>query len=76
MLYIGVDIGGTFTDLVVMDESGAVVSDKAPTTPGQLEQGVFDALTVIAGDRRRDARGAARAGRRASVMARPRRRTP
>jgi N-methylhydantoinase A len=51
MLYIGVDIGGTFTDLVVMDESGTVVTDKAPTTPGQLEQGVFDALSLVAADR-------------------------
>jgi N-methylhydantoinase A len=45
-LYVGVDIGGTFTDLVVMDGDGSVATAKAPTTPGELEQGVIDALTV------------------------------
>jgi N-methylhydantoinase A len=48
MLFVGVDIGGTFTDLVVMDEDGSVVTDKALTTPHALEEGVFDALTLVA----------------------------
>jgi len=48
MLYVGVDIGGTFTDVVVMDEDGAVVSNKALTTPGALEEGVFSALQLMA----------------------------
>ena len=30
---IGVDIGGTFTDLVVSDETGRVLAFKAPSTP-------------------------------------------
>ena len=47
-LYIGVDIGGTFTDLVLMDREGTVGTSKAPTTPGRLEQGVLDALQVHA----------------------------
>ena len=47
-LYIGVDIGGTFTDLVLMDREGTVGTSKAPTTPGRLEQGVLDALEVHA----------------------------
>lgn len=47
-LYIGVDIGGTFTDLVLMDRDGVVATSKAPTTPGRLEQGVLDALKVHA----------------------------
>jgi N-methylhydantoinase A len=47
-LYVGVDIGGTFTDLVVMDQTGSVATAKAPTTPGNLEQGVLDALEVHA----------------------------
>ena len=51
MLYVGVDIGGTFTDLVVMDEEGAVVTNKALTTPHALEEGVLDALALVAGDR-------------------------
>src|ERR687887_1181387 len=51
MLYVGVDIGGTFTDLVVMDEQGRVATGKASTTPGELEKGVFDALELFAAQR-------------------------
>ncbi len=50
-LYVGVDTGGTFTDLVVMDESGHVMTNKAPTTPDALENGVFAALELVAADR-------------------------
>jgi N-methylhydantoinase A len=50
-LYVGLDVGGTFTDLVVMDDSGRVWSNKAPTTPGHLEQGVQDALELFARER-------------------------
>lgn len=50
-LYVGVDTGGTFTDVVVMDGSGRVVTNKAPTTPHALEEGVFAALTLIADER-------------------------
>ncbi|WP_435594724.1 hydantoinase/oxoprolinase family protein [Tsukamurella tyrosinosolvens] len=50
-LYVGVDTGGTFTDVVVMDEAGAVLTNKAPTTPEALEDGVFAALTLIADER-------------------------
>lgn len=45
---MGVDIGGTFTDLVVMHADGRVESDKAPTTPGRLQEGVLDVLTRYA----------------------------
>lgn len=48
---IGVDIGGTFTDCVVVDEAGGRTSAKALTTPARLEQGVFDALEVAARQR-------------------------
>jgi N-methylhydantoinase A len=45
---IGVDIGGTFTDLVCRDEhSGDAWVAKAPTTPGELEAGVVAALASI-----------------------------
>ncbi len=47
-LYIGVDTGGTFTDIVVMDADGAVYATKAPTTADSLDVGVFDALTLVA----------------------------
>jgi N-methylhydantoinase A len=39
------DIGGTFTDLVVLDEiSGRLGLAKVSTTPGNLEQGVLNAI--------------------------------
>lgn len=47
-MYLGIDIGGTFTDLVLMDDSGSISTSKAPTTPGELEKGVFDAVAVVA----------------------------
>ncbi len=41
-LRIGVDIGGTFTDLVALDETtGAVVTTKALSTPRELLEGVL-----------------------------------
>lgn len=50
-LYVGVDTGGTFTDVVVMDAAGSVVTNKAPTTSHALEEGVLNALTLIADER-------------------------
>ncbi len=50
-LYVGVDTGGTFTDVVVMDGAGGVVTNKAPTTPHALEEGVMAALELIADER-------------------------
>ena len=41
---VGVDVGGTFTDLVAMDEKGRVMVAKAPTTPEDQSIGVIDAL--------------------------------
>ena len=41
----GVDIGGTFTDVVVFDEAtGSVTLAKALSTPAELARGVLDAL--------------------------------
>jgi N-methylhydantoinase A len=40
----GVDIGGTFTDCVVVDGSGAVVTTKAPSTPHDFSLGMMAAL--------------------------------
>jgi len=46
---IGVDIGGTFTDLVVHDDcSGQVTVEKAPTTPTAPEVACVDALCLSA----------------------------
>jgi N-methylhydantoinase A len=33
---IGVDIGGTFTDIVALDSEGRLVLTKVPTTPKDL----------------------------------------
>jgi len=41
---IGVDTGGTYTDVCVIDEKGYMTIGKAPTTPQKLEDGVIDAL--------------------------------
>ena len=47
-MYLGVDIGGTFTDLVLMDDEGAISTAKSPTTAGDLAIGVFDAIELTA----------------------------
>jgi N-methylhydantoinase A len=49
---IGVDTGGTYTDVCVVDEKGEVSIGKAPTTPQRLEDGVLDALDDAAQVRR------------------------
>jgi N-methylhydantoinase A len=42
---VGMDIGGTFTDVVLAEEaSGATVVVKVPTTPRDFAQGVLDGL--------------------------------
>jgi len=44
---IGVDIGGTFTDVALVDEaSGRIGVAKVPTTPGNLSEGVVSALDI------------------------------
>lgn len=42
--YIGTDIGGTFTDCVILDESGNIVVSKAPSTPPDFARGLIDSL--------------------------------
>src|SRR5712692_9081409 len=47
---IGVDIGGTFTDLALVDDaSGHIGVAKVPTTPGDLTAGVLAALETAMG---------------------------
>src|SRR5712692_5488936 len=43
---IGVDIGGTFTDVALVDAGGRIGVAKVPTTPRDLADGVVAALTV------------------------------
>ncbi|MSP68538.1 MAG: hydantoinase/oxoprolinase family protein [Alphaproteobacteria bacterium] len=45
---IGVDVGGTFTDLVLADAAGAVDVVKVPSTPEDPAQGVLDGLAAAA----------------------------
>ncbi|MGE5215996.1 MAG: hydantoinase/oxoprolinase N-terminal domain-containing protein, partial [Chloroflexota bacterium] len=45
---IGVDTGGTFTDVVVLSDSGKVWTAKAPTTPDDFSRGVMDAVAEAA----------------------------
>ncbi len=40
----GLDIGGTFTDCVLIDEHGQLTISKAPSTPGNFAEGVLEAL--------------------------------
>ena len=44
----GLDIGGTFTDCVIVDDDGRVVSAKAPSTPGDFAEGLMNALRIAA----------------------------
>jgi len=44
MYRVGVDIGGTFTDVVVADDAGDVVRAKALTTPDDYTEGVTNAI--------------------------------
>jgi N-methylhydantoinase A len=48
--YIGTDIGGTFTDLVMLSDAGDVTIIKSPTTPSDRTRGVLDALDLAASD--------------------------
>ena len=45
---IGVDIGGTFTDLVLADAAGGVRVFKVPSVPADPAQGAFDAVSAAA----------------------------
>ena len=48
MYYIGVDVGGTFTDVVVLDDQGNVQLSKAETTPSDPSRGLLNGLSVAA----------------------------
>jgi N-methylhydantoinase A len=47
LILVGIDVGGTYTDLVAVDaETGAARVAKVPTTPDDLARGFLDALEV------------------------------
>ncbi|HEU4369679.1 MAG TPA: hydantoinase/oxoprolinase family protein [Methylomirabilota bacterium] len=48
MNWVGVDVGGTFTDVVVYDETtGALAAGKSPTTAADPAQGLLNALAKL-----------------------------
>ena len=48
-MFVGcIDIGGTFTDLVLYSRQSDLEIFKSPTTPGEFERGFIDVLGVAA----------------------------
>ena len=45
---IGIDVGGTFTDLVAIDDRGVATLAKVPSTPDDPSRGVLDGLARLA----------------------------
>lgn len=56
-LRIGVDVGGTFTDLVLVRSDGSVVLEKTPTTPADQSEGVLTGLAALAAAEQVDLEG-------------------
>ncbi len=46
-LRIGADVGGTFTDVVVIDAGGRIWTHKVPSTPPHFEQAVLAAIAHL-----------------------------
>jgi len=51
---IGIDVGGTFTDLVAVDDAGRVTLAKSASTPADPSVGVMDGLAILAASLGRD----------------------
>ena len=45
---VGIDIGGTFTDCVVLDRKGGITATKASSTPGNFAEGMLASMRVAA----------------------------
>ena len=50
MYRIGIDVGGTFTDLVAVDQDGRVTIAKSTSTPKDPSIGVMEGLSLLAAD--------------------------
>jgi N-methylhydantoinase A len=48
MYKVGIDVGGTFTDIVLQDEAGRMAHGKVPSIPGNESQAVINALALMA----------------------------
>lgn len=46
--YVCVDVGGTFTDAAILDDSGEVKVFKSPTTPSDWSEGILGAIATAA----------------------------
>ena len=46
-MLLGVDVGGTFTDAVLVGDDGIIYTAKAPSTPAAQEQGVMAAIAAV-----------------------------
>jgi N-methylhydantoinase A len=46
-MLLGVDVGGTFTDAVLVDERSAVHTAKVPSTPSQQSLAVLEAVRLV-----------------------------
>jgi N-methylhydantoinase A len=49
MAYLGVDIGGTFTDVVYVADDGDVTATKTPSTPPDFDRGFLTGVEKVAG---------------------------
>ena len=50
MCRIGIDVGGTFTDVAAVDDSGRVVIAKSASTPDDPSDGLVDGLGALASE--------------------------
>src|SRR5512134_3046080 len=48
MYRIGIDVGGTFTDLVAVDDAGRAAVAKAASTPHDQSEGLIEGLRLLA----------------------------
>src|SRR5690348_17215713 len=46
--YIGVDVGGTFTDAFAANEQGQLIAAKTPSTPPDFSRGVLQVIRDLA----------------------------
>jgi N-methylhydantoinase A len=46
-LRFAADVGGTFTDVIALDDRGGVWTHKLPSTPPNFEQAVLDAIALM-----------------------------
>ena len=47
VMLLGIDVGGTFTDAVLVDSGAVYAQAKRPTTHGEVLRGILDALDAV-----------------------------